>query len=199
MAIQFNLLPWREQLRTQRRKYNRILLVSAVFCGLFCSALLYGYAYYVLQNEQQELSIIAEKNKQLLPLLREKNQLDTLAKDIDGQLSDIAALESNATVIARLLESITVANDQKLFFSDMYIGYDQMYLLGKASDDKQIADFMQKLSDDGLVQNLKLIEITTDIHKEKRFKITGRVQFLPLNNSLYNTSDNTSNSRGEEQ
>ncbi len=149
--------------------------------------------------EQQELSIIAEKNKQLLPLLREKNQLDTLAKDIDGQLSDIAALESNATVIARLLESITVANDQKLFFSDMYIGYDQMYLLGKASDDKQIADFMQKLSDDGLVQNLKLIEITTDIHKEKRFKITGRVQFLPLNNSLYNTSDNTSNSRGEEQ
>ncbi len=191
MAMQFNLLPWREEQRKDHIKKTRNILLLGVFLGLVASASFYTWKKAVLSDYEDAYRYMTEKNNGLKPLLKEKNALDRMKEVLTHQVDAIQTLQANRESVSHMVEELSVANNQELFLTDFSLTNGQVYISGIAKNDNQISDLMEQLRKSKWYQEPKLLEIISmpDKGEEiKRFSIIS--QLLLSSSELKKETDN---------
>ncbi len=180
MAMQFNLLPWRDEERRERLKKTRNILIFGGVLGLLLGGGYYAWEQIVLSDHEDALQYITEKNNGLVPLLKEKRQLDDMKKVLTHQVDAIKALQANRESVSHMVEELSVANNQELFLTDFSLTDGQVSISGIAKNDSQISDLMMKLRASKWYQEPRLLEIISEPEKGeeiKRFSIVSKLLF----------------------
>lgn len=162
MAIQFNLLPWREELRANRLKRNKTALISAAVLGALISFAYFGYEKMRLNNYENALALINGKNNDLGPKLIEKKKLDDLKTVLNNQIDAIEALQDDRPSVSHMVEELSVANNQQLFLSEFILEDGRVNIKGIAENDAEIADLMKQLRHSQWYKEPELIKIYSD-------------------------------------
>lgn len=178
MAIQFNLLPWRQERRKKRLRNTQLTLVLGAVLGLLAGGGYYTWQKGVLEDHEKALAVLKEKNQQLEPLLKEKKQLDELKILLNKQIDAIEALQANRASVSHMVEELSNANTQELFLKEFVLNDGSVTISGVAQDDSQISDLMQRLRASVWYQEPKLIQIVSNKklgEEVKDFTITSKL------------------------
>lgn len=178
MAIQFNLLPWREERRARVAKRNKFSLIAALAIGALGGGAYYGYEKVRLDDHNQALSYVESKNTALQPKLKEKKELDELKKKLNHQIDAIEALQADRASVSHMVEELSIANDQELFLTEFALRDGAVEIRGVAENDTQIADLMKELRASEWYQEPRLIEILSNRalgDEVKDFSITSQL------------------------
>lgn len=178
MAIQFNLLPWREELRTKRANRNKYSLISAAILGLALGGAYFAWEKVRLNDHQEALSLVTNKNNSLKPKLKEKKALDELKTKLNNQIDSIEALQGDRASVSHMVEELSSANIQSLFLNKFTLNDGQVEITGVAENDSQISDLMKQLRKSPWYQEPKLVEIISNAQigeETKSFKITSKL------------------------
>lgn len=184
MAIQFNLLPWREARRQKQAKTAKAILLSAVVIGLLLSAGLYAWETARLGDHDKALVLITEKNKALQAQLQEKRTLDAAKAILNKQINAIEALQANRASVTHMVEELSLANTQELFLKTFSLTNGKVNIVGVAQNDLQISNFMIELKKSAWYQEPQLVSIVTQNslgEEVKQFTITSNL-LLPGTN-----------------
>lgn len=178
MAIQFNLLPWREERRAQKARLNKTVLLVAAVLGVAGGLGYYGWEKVRLDDHNNALGYITKKNKSLEPKLREKKELDALKKSLNKQVDAIEALQGDRASVTHMLEELSSANSQELFLTQFDLQNGRVSITGIAENDSQISDLMKRLRESEWYQEPQLVEIISmpkQGEEVKRFRITSNL------------------------
>lgn len=178
MAIQFNLLPWREERRAQKARLNKTVLLVAAVLGVAGGLGYYGWEKVRLDDHNNALGYITQKNKSLEPKLREKKELDALKKSLNKQVDAIEALQGDRASVTHMLEELSSANSQELFLTQFDLQNGRVSITGIAENDSQISDLMKRLRESEWYQEPQLVEIISmpkQGEEVKRFRITSNL------------------------
>lgn len=178
MAIQFNLLPWREERRAQKARLNKAVLLVAAVLGVAGGLGYYGWEKVRLDDHNNALGYITQKNKSLEPKLREKKELDALKKSLNKQVDAIEALQGDRASVTHMLEELSSANSQELFLTQFDLQNGKVSITGIAENDSQISDLMKRLRESEWYQEPQLVEIISmpkQGEEVKRFRITSNL------------------------
>lgn len=178
MAIQFNLLPWREaQRERQAKRYKRILLV-ALGLGIAGGAINYGVATLRLGDHQQTLTSIQAQNQGLRVTLSEKQRLETQKMALEQQIAAVNRLQTERQATGERLASLSQANTQQLFLTQFSQENRRITIVGTAKNDAQVADLMVRLQQSGQYPTPKLVEMRANPAlggEVKDFKIVSQL------------------------
>ncbi len=183
MAIQFNLLPWREEQRQAHIQKTRNILLFGVFFGLVAGGCFYAWKQAVLSDHQSALQYMINKNNELKPLLKEKKTLDEMKEILTHQVEAIKTLQGNRESVSHMIEELSVANNQELFLTDFSLTDGQVSISGIAKNDNQISDLMERLRESKWYQEPRLLEIISVPEKGEEIKQFSIVSQLLLQGS----------------
>lgn len=178
MAIQFDLLPWRQERRKKRVKNNQIILILGALVGLLSGGGYYAWQKGMLEDHQKALVTLKDRNQRLEPLLKEKKELDALKILLNNQIDAIEALQANRASVSHMVEELSNANDQELFLKEFVLNNGAVTISGVAQDDTQISDLMNNLRKSVWYQEPQLIQIVSDKglgEEVKTFTITSQL------------------------
>ncbi len=178
MAMQFNLLPWREERRQEHFKKTRNILVFGAVLGFLLGGGYYGWQQVVLSDHQEALQYITDKNTNLQPLLKEKKELDGMKELLTHQIDAIETLQANRELVSHMVEELSVANKQELFLTGFSLNNGEVNISGIAKNDSQISDLMKRLRASKWYQEPRLLEIVSEPDKGegiKRFSIVSQL------------------------
>lgn len=184
MAIQFNLLPWREARRQKQAKIAKIILLAAVVVGLLLSAGFYAWETARLGDHDKALTLITEKNNSLRSKLQEKRKLDLIKVTLNNQIDAIESLQANRASVTHMVEELSLANTQELYLTTFSLTNGIVNIVGVAENDLQISNFMIALKKSPWYQEPRLISIVAQNSlgdEVKQFTITSNL-LLPGTN-----------------
>ncbi len=178
MAMQFNLLPWREEKRREHIKKTRNILLFGVGVGMLLGGGYYTWKRIVLSDHEKALQHIVEQNNALQPLLKEKKTLNKTKEILIHQVNAIESLQANRSSVSHMVEELSVANNQALFLTNFSLTDGKVSISGIAKNDSQISDLMKRLRASEWYQEPKLLEIVSEPDKGegiKRFSIVSQL------------------------
>lgn len=184
MAIQFNLLPWREERRQKQAKVAKFIMLGAAVLGLLLSAGYYAWESVRLEDHNKALALITKKNNALKTQLQEKRTLDEIKLVLNKQIDAIESLQADRASVTHMVEELSLSNTQSLYLKNFSLTDGKVQITGVAENDLQISNFMTMLKQSEWYQEPQLINIVTqnDLGEEvKQFRITSNL-LLPGSN-----------------
>lgn len=178
MAMQFNLLPWREERRHKKANKNKGILLVGVMLGVLGGLGYYAYEKIRLDDHEEALKYVQNKNKALIPLLAEKKKLDMLKEQLNLQIDAIESLQADRASVSHMVEELSNANSQELFLTRFSLVDGNVNISGIAENDSQISDLMKQLRKSEWYQEPRLLEIVSEPElgeEVKRFSITSQL------------------------
>lgn len=178
MAIQFNLLPWRQERRRRKVKNNKLTLIFGVLVGLLAGGGYYAWQKGTLGDHTKALATLKDSNQKLEPLVQRKKELDQLKVLLNNQIDAIEALQANRASVSHMVEELSNANTQELFLKEFVLNDGAVTISGVAQDDSQISDLMEKLRESVWYQEPELIQIVSNKklgEEVKNFTITSQL------------------------
>lgn len=178
MAIQFNLLPWREELRAKRLKRNQSTLIAAGILGVLLAGGYYAYEKARLKDHEAALQLVKNKNQSLQAQLKEKKELEALKIELNNQIDSIEALQADRASVSHMVEELSKANKQQLFLTEFRLKDGSVNISGIAENDAQISDLMKQLRRSEWYKEPELVDIVSDKKYEgeiKRFRVNSQL------------------------
>lgn len=178
MAMQFNLLPWREEQRQERFKRTRNTLLFGVGLGLLGGLGYYAWERLSLSDHTEALQMITNKNKAMVPQLAEYKVLKALEKELSNQVDAIESLQADRASVSHMVEELSLAVNQELFLTSFGLKDGSVSIQGIAKNDSQISDLMKRLRKSDWYQEPKLLSIISlpDAGEEvKQFSIVSQL------------------------
>lgn len=178
MAIQFNLLPWRQERRRRKLKNNKLTLILGAVLGLLLGGGYYAWQKGTLDDHTKALATLRDSNQKLEPLIQRKKELDKLKILLNNQIDAIEALQANRASVSHMVEKLSNANTQELFLKEFVLNDGAVTISGVAQDDSQISDLMEKLRESVWYQEPELIQIISNKklgEEVKNFTITSQL------------------------
>lgn len=178
MAIQFNLLPWREERRIKKAQFNQRMLLSAGVLGVLLSGAYYGYETIRLEDHTKAYQFLKKKNDDIQKDLKEKKELDTLKALLNNQIDSIEALQADRASVSHMVEQLSEANNQQISLTRFSLQNGRVSISGIAENDAEVADLMKQLRRSEWYQEPRLVSITSNSTYKgeiKNFAITSRL------------------------
>ncbi len=177
MALQFNLLPWREQRRQAKIRRNKLTLFLLSALGFTLGGMTWGWEKLILADYQTALSILEDNNRQITSQLNQKKQLDTLKIKLNHQITAINNLQKRQSFALYLLKDLSQASTGNLYLSYFNLNAGQIEIQGIAKTDRDIAQLITKLQTSRYYQTPHLVNIISrpNLGKAvKQFTITSQ-------------------------
>lgn len=178
MAIQFNLLPWREEVRAKKLRNTQLALLLAALLGVLFSVGYYAWEKGRLDDHGKALDLLQLKNQSLVKELKEKQTLEALKARLNSQVDAIEVLQADRASVSHMVEELSNANTQALFLNEFVLKNGEVKISGVAQNDSQIADLMKKLRESVWYQEPALVQIVSNeqLGEEiKNFIITSKL------------------------
>lgn len=197
-----NLLPWREERRSQADAKFRQIFVSVVGLAVLVIMLIFGVIYYRL-NQQQAIN---DEIKARISILDDKiHQMQQLKEQLDNTQKHSEALNalSEDRQVAYRWQQLSNLIPEGVYLDEMSQAADMLSLTGKAVSTQSVSAFAHRLELSGLYTDVLVVSLQ---QADQAMSFTLTATQLPLDAkdmiqpvSLTNQDENTDvNERGNE-
>ncbi|NLD00419.1 MAG: PilN domain-containing protein [Gammaproteobacteria bacterium] len=177
-----NLLPWRDQLREERKKQFLVTLVSVLVLAGAC--VLLADQYFNAKIDQQNLrnEFIRAENATLDFRIKEIRELKTRRQQLVERMKIIHDLQGNRPIVARVFDQLVRTLPDGVYFTDLKMVGQTISIEGAAESNNLVSSLMrnQEASDWLSTPNLTEVKaLSTDrADQNNTFKLTVQ-QIVP--------------------
>ncbi|GAC1038485.1 type 4a pilus biogenesis protein PilN [Pseudomonas sp. No.117] len=154
-----NLLPWREQLREERRKQFLVIL-GGIFV-LSCGAVFLGDQYLSGEITHQEArnAFIQQNIAQLDVRIKEISELKTRRQQLLARMKIIQDLQGNRPVIGHVFDQLVRTLPDGVYFRELKMQGDTLSISGEAESNNRVSNLMRNLDASDWFASPTLIEV----------------------------------------
>ncbi|QDD91111.1 PilN domain-containing protein [Pseudomonas oryzihabitans] len=154
-----NLLPWREQLREERRKQFLVIL-GGIFV-LSCGAVFLGDQYLSGEIARQEArnAFIQQNIAQLDVRIKEISELKTRRQQLLARMKIIQDLQGNRPVIGHVFDQLVRTLPDGVYFREVKMLGDTLSISGEAESNNRVSNLMRNLDASDWFASPTLIEV----------------------------------------
>lgn len=157
-----NLLPWREELREERKRQFLVVLVGSTIL-----ALLVGYAFEfrvnsAIQVQDSRNSMLQDGIKELDQQIAEINKLKDLKADMIDRMRVIKGLQTNRAEIVKLFDQFARAIPEGAYIEQMQLEGKRISFEGKAESNNRVSSLMRNLDSSEKFANPNLTRVEAD-------------------------------------
>lgn len=140
-----NLLPWREQLREERKQ--RFLVAMVAFIGLG-AGLVFLAAQYLnsqIENQMARNEFVRKEIAVLDARIKEISELKTKKEQLLERMKIIQDLQGNRPVIGRVFDQLVRTLPDGVYFSNVTMTGKAITIAGAAESNNRVSNLMRNL------------------------------------------------------
>lgn len=155
-----NLLPWREQLREERRREFIVLLLGVIIIAA-------GIIFLADRSFRNDMAYQRSRNafisQQMLVLdarIAEINQLRRQKEQINARMMVIQDLQGSRPLIVRIFDELVRALPAGVYYNSLQRRGDILEISGIAESNNRVSELMRRLDDSRWFSNPNLQQIS---------------------------------------
>lgn len=158
-----NLLPWREELRKQKKKefFTVIAGTAIVFGGVVL--LVHMYIAGMISYQESRNDILRQEIKTVEGKIKEISELERQKEQLIARMRVIEELQSNRPEIVHLFDEIAKIVPEGLYISSMVQKGKTITIDGNAQSNARVSAFMRRLEASAWFAEPKLSVISTKV------------------------------------
>lgn len=157
-----NLLPWREELREERKKQ----FISLLVCVLAVAALLGFFWTYLenaqVENQRERNKLLQTEIKKLEQQVAEIKKLKEDKEELVDRMEVIKSLQSGRPEIVKLFDQYVRVMPDGVYIDGLSKTGNQMKFSGKAESNNRVSAYMRRLDQSPKFTNPNLTQVTAD-------------------------------------
>lgn len=166
-----NLLPWREELREQRKKQFITLCFGVVVLGI--TTVFGGWFYFdhKLDDQEQANQLIMSTNQNLDQQLKTLNGLQEQRDAIIERMKLIQGLQSQRPVVVRLVDELVRVTPPAMYLTKFSRTGDKFTIEGKAESPNTVAELLRNLEASPWYRNAFMNSFLANEEKKIRLQV----------------------------
>ncbi|MCY1211680.1 Fimbrial assembly protein (PilN) [compost metagenome] len=140
-----NLLPWREQLREERKQ--RFLVAMGAVLALGAGAVFLGDQYLngAIENQQARNDFVRKEIAVLDARIKEISELKTRRQQLLERMKIIQDLQGNRPIIGRVFDQLVRTLPDGVFFTGVKMTGKSIAIVGAAESNNRVSNLMRNL------------------------------------------------------
>ncbi|MCO6059686.1 type 4a pilus biogenesis protein PilN [Pseudomonas sp. MOB-449] len=154
-----NLLPWREQLREERKQ--RFLVALGAVLALGAGAVFLGDQYLnnAIENQQARNDFIRKEIAVLDARIKEISELKTRRQQLLERMKIIQDLQGNRPIIGRVFDQLVRTLPDGVFFTGLKMSGKSLAIVGAAESNNRVSNLMRNLDASEWLTSPNLTEV----------------------------------------
>ncbi len=154
-----NLLPWREQLREERKK-QFLVAMAGVFI-LACGLIFLGDQYLnaEIDNQNARNDFLKKEIAVLDARIQEISELKTRRQQLLERMKIIQDLQGNRSIIARVFDQLVRTLPDGVYFSSLKMTGNNIAITGAAESNNRVSSLMRNLDGSDWLASPNLSEV----------------------------------------
>lgn len=140
-----NLLPWRNELREQKKKQFVAICVGVALIGLVSVLLAWFYFDHQLEDQEQANQLVTSTNQNLDMQLKTLDGLQERRNAIIERMKLIQGLQGQRPVIVRLVDELVRVVPAQMYITKFSRTGDKFTIEGRAESPNTVADLLRGL------------------------------------------------------
>ena len=140
-----NLLPWRDELREQRKKQFVAICVGVSLIGLLTVLLTWFFFNQQLEDQEQANQLVTSTNQNLDTQLKTLDGLQERRNAIIERMKLIQGLQGQRPVIVRLVDELVRVTPAQMYITKFSRVGDKFTIEGKAESPNTVAELLRGL------------------------------------------------------
>lgn len=140
-----NLLPWRDELREQRKKQFVAICVGVSLIGLLTVLLTWFFFNQQLEDQEQANQLVTSTNQNLDTQLKTLDGLQERRNAIIERMKLIQGLQGQRPVIVRLVDELVRVTPTQMYITKFSRVGDKFTIEGKAESPNTVAELLRGL------------------------------------------------------
>lgn len=173
--IKINLLPWREQLREEKKQeFLKVLGAVALFAILIIGGIDRFYNAEI-DNQQARNKFLKDEITVLEGRIAEIQQLQSARNDLLSRMRVIQELQGNRPIIVRLFDELARQLAPRVFFTSVQFGASQLEIQGVAESNNRISNQLRNFSESEWFEKPNVTAIAADVNfgpQASQFQLT---------------------------
>lgn len=163
-----NLLPWRAELRRQKRtEYLAILGV----CALFAATVWFGiHLYYgeLIKQQDRRNAFLSEQIRQLDKKIEEIKALEKEKESLIARMKAIETLQTSRPIIVHLFDELVTTLPEGVYLKNVSQEGGKVTIQGVAQSNARVSNYMRNVEASEWVENPKLSIIQSKSQEGRR-------------------------------
>ena len=140
-----NLLPWRDELREQRKKQFIAICIGVALIALLSVLLTWFYFDHQLEDQEQANQLITSTNQNLDAQLKTLDGLQERRNAIIERMKLIQGLQGQRPVTVRLVDELVRVTPAQMYLTKFSRVGDKFTIEGKAESPNTVAELLRGL------------------------------------------------------
>lgn len=154
-----NLLPWREQLREERKKRFLTALAGVLVLAVALLMLVDRYLSAELSYQTARNTLVQKEVGQLDQRIKEISDLKARRKQLLERMKIIQDLQGNRQVIGRVFDQLVRSVPDGVYFNEVNMKDKIIGITGVAESNNRVSDLMRNLSASQWLASPNLTEV----------------------------------------
>lgn len=155
-----NLLPWREQLREERKREFLVLLFGVLIIGAGIIFLFDRFYRGEISHQRARNDFIQREMLVLDARIAEISQLRQQKEQINARMAVIQDLQGSRPLIVRIFDELVKALPAGVYFNSLRRRGDQLEIQGIAESNNRVSELMRRLDESDWFTNPNLQQIS---------------------------------------
>ncbi|WP_263143849.1 PilN domain-containing protein [Pseudomonas sp. RIT-PI-AD] len=140
-----NLLPWREQLREERKQRFLVTLVGVIIVAAGVIFLGDQYLNGAIENQTSRNEFVRKEIAVLDARIKEISELKTKRQQLLERMKIIQDLQGNRPIIGRIFDQLVRTLPDGVYFTDLKMAGKVISIVGAAESNSRVSNLMRNL------------------------------------------------------
>jgi type IV pilus assembly protein PilN len=154
-----NLLPWREQLREERKKRFLTALAGVLVAAVGALFMVNQYIDSAITHQEARNAFIQTQIAQLDGRIKEISELRARRKQLLERMKIIQDLQGNRPIIGRVFDQLARTLPDGVYFSEVKMNDKLIGITGAAESNNRVSDLMRNLDASDWLEAPSLTEV----------------------------------------
>jgi type IV pilus assembly protein PilN len=154
-----NLLPWREQLREERKKRFLAVLAATLIAALLLVLLADRYLDAAIERQNARNEFVRSEIAQLDIQIKEIKALRERRQQLVERMKIIQDLQGNRPVIARVFDQLVRTLPDGVYFTGLKMTGSSIAIVGGAESNNRVSNLMRNLDGSDWLESPNLNEV----------------------------------------
>ncbi len=140
-----NLLPWREELRQERKKQFGYAMVGVVLAAVFTLVVLDQYENGLIDQQQRRNAYLRSNISELDAMVAEIRDLQRKRTQLIERMRIIQELQGNRPIIVRIMDQLVRTVPDGVFYTNLKTEDGEINIEGVAESSNRVSSLMRNL------------------------------------------------------
>jgi type IV pilus assembly protein PilN len=156
---QINLLPWREQLREERKKRFLTILAIVLVAGIGIILLAAQYYSGAISAQTARDDYLKKEIAVLDARITQISELQNRRKQLIARMKTIQDLQGNRPIIGRVFDQLARTLPDGVYFTEVKMGGQTIAITGSAESNNKVSELMRNLDGSPWLGSAALTEV----------------------------------------